>query len=159
MPPVKLFVLPVLSPVVLLITIALGASIVAVQVWVGAKQKELGVGSMQLLHQSTPQSSLMLLGAVLVMEQPLMTTTGGPLGFDYTFAAVATIIVSALLGLAVSLSTFLVIGATSSLTYNVVGHIKTTIIIGGGLVLFDDTLPPAKVGPPSLTCLLPVAIE
>ena len=34
------------------------------------------------------------------------------------------ILLSAVLGLLVSLSTFLVIGATSSLTYNVIGHVK-----------------------------------
>ncbi len=32
---------------------------------------------------------------------------------------------SAVLGILVSLSTFLVIGATNSLTYNIVGHVKT----------------------------------
>lgn len=37
---------------------------------------------------------------------------------------------------AVSLSTFLVIGATSSLTYNIVGHLKTVIILTGGVVFF-----------------------
>ena len=42
-----------------------------------------------------------------------------PRRFEYTWAAVVAIGVSAVLGLLVSLSTFLVIGATSSLTYNV----------------------------------------
>ena len=40
----------------------------------------------------------------------------------------------------VNLSTFLVIGATSSLTYNVVGHIKTVIILTGGVVFFGDSM-------------------
>ncbi len=42
------------------------------------------------------------------------------LGYHYTWAAIFAIAISAALGLLVSLSTFLVIGATSSLTYNVV---------------------------------------
>jgi solute carrier family 35, member E3 len=41
-----------------------------------------------------------------------------------TPAAAVAIGLSAVLGLLVSLSTFLVIGATSSLSYNVIGHIK-----------------------------------
>ena len=45
-------------------------------------------------------------------------------GYHYTGAAVVAILLSAVLGLLVSLSTFLVIGATSSLTYNVIGHVK-----------------------------------
>ena len=60
-------------------------------------------------------------------------------------AAVAAIAVSAGLGLLVSLSTFLVIGATSSLTYNVVGHIKTVIILAGGCLFFGDEMPPKKL--------------
>ncbi len=57
----------------------------------------------------------------------------------------AAIVVSAALGLLVSLSTFLVIGATSSLTYNVVGHIKTVIILSGGCLFFGDSMPPKKL--------------
>ena len=39
-----------------------------------------------------------------------------------------------------------VIGATSSLTYNVVGHVKTVIILAGGVVFFGDTMPIKKAG-------------
>ena len=55
-----------------------------------------------------------------------------------------------MLGLVVSLSTFLVIGATSSLTYNVVGHVKTVIILVGGVVFFGDRMPLAKLAGISL---------
>lgn len=48
-----------------------------------------------------------------------------------TPAAGVAIALSAVLGLLVSLSTFLVIGATSSLSYNVIGHVKTVIILTG----------------------------
>ncbi len=37
-----------------------------------------------------------------------------------------------------------VIGATSSLTYNVVGHIKTVIILTGGCLFFGDEMPLKK---------------
>ena len=57
---------------------------------------------------------------------------------------------SAVLGLLVSISTFLLIGATSALTYNVCGHIKTVIILAGGVVLFGDAMPPQKLAGISL---------
>lgn len=38
-----------------------------------------------------------------------------------------------------------VIGATSSLTYNVVGHVKTVIILSGGVMFFGDSMPAKKV--------------
>jgi solute carrier family 35 protein E3 len=62
------------------------------------------------------------------------------LGYEYTWGAIVAIAVSAILGLLVSLSTFLVIGATSSLTYNVVGHLKTVIILSGGCIFFGDSM-------------------
>ncbi len=53
----------------------------------------------------------------------------------------------------VSLSTFLVIGATSSLTYNVVGHIKTIIILTGGCMFFGDEMPLKKLAGISIAML------
>ena len=98
------------------------ASTAAYQIWAGTTQKELGAGSMQLLDQYAPLAAAMLGVLVPIMEPVgLGGGRGGArgaradtlLGFDYTPAAVAAIAVSAGLGLLVSLSTFLVIGATS----------------------------------------------
>lgn len=118
------------------------------QIWAGSKQKELQASSMQLLHQYTPQAAL-LLGALIPIMEPLGKFGSKDqqtlLGYQYTPAAAAAIIISALLGLLVSLSTFLVIGCTSSLTYNVVGHLKTVIILTGGCMLFGDEMPPKKL--------------
>jgi multidrug transporter EmrE-like cation transporter len=47
--------------------------------------------------------------------------------------------------LLVSLSAFLVIGATSALTYNIASHAKTVLIILGGVALFGDAAHPAKL--------------
>lgn len=67
------------------------------------------------------------------------------LGYRYTPASIIAIAASSVLGLLVSLSTFLVIGSTSSLTYNVVGHVKTVIILLGGVVIFGDRMPIQKL--------------
>ncbi|KAK9844032.1 hypothetical protein WJX81_002459 [Elliptochloris bilobata] len=116
------------------------------QIWAGTKQKELQAGSMQLLNEYSPIAAGMLAVLVPVFE-PVGWGTREPgtlLGFSYTWPAVAAIAISAVLGLLVSLSTFLVIGATSSLTYNVVGHIKTVIILTGGCMFFGDEMPLKK---------------
>lgn len=105
------------------------------QIWAGSIQSELGLGSMQLLHQYIPVAAAQL-GAVVLLLEPL----GDIVGYEYTFGSVAAILISAVLGLLVNLSTFLVIGATSSLTYNVVGHVKTVIILTGGILFFGDTM-------------------
>ena len=126
------------------------AATTAYQIWAGTKQRELSAGSMQLLDQYAPIAAGMLSGLVLLRE-PIGKPGAVPpdpdtlLGFPYSAGAVAAIAVSAGLGLLVSLSTFLVIGATSSLTYNVVGHVKTVIILGGGCLFFGDEMPPKKL--------------
>ena len=48
------------------------------------------------------------------------------------------------LGLLVSWSTFLMIGATSGLTFNVIGHLKLIIVLAGGVAFFGDQMPPKK---------------
>ena len=118
------------------------------QIWAGVKQKELGLGSMQLLHQYVPLAAALLGGLVLFLE-PMgwrYATKDTILGYPYSFSSLTAILVSAVLGLLVNLSTFLVIGATSSLTYNVVGHVKTVIILTGGVMFFGDTMPLKKLG-------------
>jgi solute carrier family 35 protein E3 len=117
------------------------------QVWAGAKQKELDVTAMQLLHQVSPVA-VVLLALLIPLLEPVGFTDPGPetvLGYTFTTKATLCIAVSCVLGLLVTLSTFLFIGATSSLTYNVVGHLKTVGIISAGLMFFGDTMPLPKL--------------
>ncbi|KIY96905.1 Solute carrier family 35 member E3 [Monoraphidium neglectum] len=112
------------------------------QVWAGTKQKELGLNGMQLLQQVSPYSVLLLLVLVPVVEPVgwYDPKQGTILGYVFTPAAVAWIAASSALGLVVTLSTFLFIGATSSLTYNVVGHLKTLLIVAAGVLFFGEEL-------------------
>ena len=48
------------------------------------------------------------------------------------------VIVSALLAFLVNLSIFLVIGRTSPVSYNVLGHLKLSIILTSGYVIFGE---------------------
>lgn len=101
------------------------------QIWAGSKQKELKASSMQLLHAYTPHATIML-GLLVPMLEPVgwgASHTAQAPGFEpdstlltytYTSPRLMAIFISSFLGLMVSLSTFLFIGATSSLTYNVV---------------------------------------
>ena len=114
------------------------------QIWAGSKQKELQVGSMQLLHQFSPMAAIMLAILVPILEPVgLFQNTPNKLtlmNFNYTLSSVTAIVVSSILGLIVSISTFSLIGITSSLTFNIVGHLKTVTILAGGCLLFGDTL-------------------
>ena len=81
---------------------------------------------MQLMDNYCPYAAGLLCFLVpmfepLGIETPLVKHQAVTLlNFPYTKVIVGAIALTAVLGLLVSLSTFLVIGATSSLTYNVV---------------------------------------
>jgi solute carrier family 35 protein E3 len=118
------------------------------QVWTGVKQKQLGVNGNQLLHQVAPVAVLLL--AVLVpLVEPVGSFTKPAehtlLGYTYSRGAVGWILLSSCLGLVVTLSTYLFIGVTSPLTYNVVGHLKTVLIVTSGVVFFGDTITAKKM--------------
>jgi hypothetical protein len=95
------------------------------QIWAGSKQKELGASSMQLMHQFAPHAAALLALLVLGMEPVGLPglprrdpAQGTILGYAYAPLAVGAIMTTAVLGLLVSLFRFLVIGATSSVTFN-----------------------------------------
>lgn len=50
----------------------------------------------------------------------------------------AFIVLSCLISVSVNFSTFLVIGKTSPVTYQVLGHLKTCLVLAFGYVLLQD---------------------
>jgi len=116
------------------------------QILIGKIQKQLKASSNQLLVSYTPFVVVMLACCTPIdMQLP----ENKEFGFDSykawynescTTEAVITIIISGCLGMLVSLSTFLMIGATSPLTYNIVGHLKTVSILTMGVLLFGDSM-------------------
>ena len=96
------------------------------QILIGTMQKDLNASANQLLVAYTPYSFTMLF---LISPVDLMLPDNKAQGWDaynlwiqnnFTTAAVVTIVLSGCLGLLVSLSTYLLIGHTSALTYNIV---------------------------------------
>nr|XP_033808027.1 solute carrier family 35 member E3-like [Geotrypetes seraphini] len=117
---------------------ALGVVVTALyQVWVGAKQQDLQVNSMQLLYYQAPMSSLMLLCIVPVFEP--VFGEGGLFG-PWSLSAIIMLLGSGVVAFLVNLSIYWVIGNTSPVTYNMFGHFKFCITLLGGYVLFKDPL-------------------
>ncbi|KAM9772578.1 solute carrier family 35 member E3 [Syngnathus typhle] len=107
------------------------------QVWVGTKQHELQVNSMQLLYYQAPLSSGFLT-AVIPFFEPL-TGDGGIFG-PWSLPALMTVFFSGAVAFLVNLSIYWIIGNTSAVTYNMFGHFKFCITLIGGYVLFQDPL-------------------
>ncbi|KAF7642845.1 hypothetical protein LDENG_00249620 [Lucifuga dentata] len=107
------------------------------QVWVGAKQQELQVNSMQLLYYQAPLSSGFLLGLVPLFEP--LTGDGGIIG-PWSLSALVTVLFSGVVAFLVNLSIYWIIGNTSAVTYNMFGHFKFCITLIGGYLLFQEPL-------------------
>lgn len=109
------------------------------QIYVGTKQKELGVNSTQLLTNMVPVSAV-----IALILTPFLDNTGlfgtpdghSLMEYEFTMASIVAVLGSAVLAVFVNLSIFLVIGATSAVTYNVVGHFKTILVLSFSFIMF-----------------------
>ncbi|KAJ0083465.1 hypothetical protein Patl1_30674 [Pistacia atlantica] len=106
------------------------------QILTNTIQKRLNVSSTQLLYQSAPFQA-----AVLFVSGPLvdqLLTKQNVFAFKYSPIVLAFIILSCIISVSVNFSTFLVIGKTSPVTYQVLGHLKTCLVLGFGYTLLHD---------------------
>lgn len=103
------------------------------QIWIGTKQKQFDVTSSQLLLNQAPSSALMLL-IVAPFSDSIPTFSSVPAAGWVAF------FFSGVIALLVNLSQFLIIGKTSAVTYNVVGHMKTCIIVTAGWAMANQAV-------------------
>ncbi|KAI4383798.1 hypothetical protein MLD38_009597 [Melastoma candidum] len=106
------------------------------QILTNTIQKKLNVSSTQLLYQSAPFQA-----AILFVSGPLVDrclTKQNVFAYPYSTIVLGTIMLSCLIAVAVNFSTFLVIGKTSPVTYQVLGHLKTCLVLAFGYTLLHD---------------------
>ncbi|KEH30028.1 putative sugar phosphate transporter domain-containing protein [Medicago truncatula] len=106
------------------------------QILTNTIQKKLNVTSTQLLYQSAPFQA-----AILFVSGPLvdrMLTKQNVFAYKYSPLVLTFIIMSCVIAVSVNFSTFLVIGKTSPVTYQVLGHLKTCLVLGFGYTLLHD---------------------
>ncbi|XP_057526841.1 UDP-xylose transporter 1 [Amaranthus tricolor] len=106
------------------------------QILTNTIQKRLNVSSTQLLYQSAPFQAAVLFVFGPVVDKFL--TNQNVFGFNYSPLVLGFIILSCLIAVSVNFSTFLVIGKTSPVTYQVLGHLKTCLVLGFGYTLLHD---------------------
>ncbi|KAG1338139.1 UDP-xylose transporter 3 [Cocos nucifera] len=106
------------------------------QIMTNTIQKRFKVSSTQLLYQSSPYQALTLFIIGPFLDGLL--TNQNVFAFNYTPLVLVFIVLSCLISVSVNFSTFLVIGKTSPVTYQVLGHLKTCLILAFGYVLLHD---------------------
>ncbi|XP_072176965.1 solute carrier family 35 member E3-like isoform X1 [Diadema setosum] len=118
------------------------------QVWVGRKQHEFQVNSMQLLYYQAPLSAALLL-FVVPLNEPVVGEGG--LFSSWPREVYFILLASCCVAFSVNLSIYWIIGNTSPITYNMVGHAKFCLTLLGGYFLFHDPLSLNQLGGVLLT--------
>ncbi|XP_043724665.1 UDP-xylose transporter 3 [Telopea speciosissima] len=106
------------------------------QIMTNTIQKRFKVSSTQLLYQSCPYQAMTLFIVGPFLDGLL--TNQNVFAFKYTPQVLVFIVLSCLISVSVNFSTFLVIGKTSPVTYQVLGHLKTCLVLAFGYVLLRD---------------------
>uniref|UniRef100_A0A6V7QRD8 Sugar phosphate transporter domain-containing protein n=1 Tax=Ananas comosus var. bracteatus TaxID=296719 RepID=A0A6V7QRD8_ANACO len=106
------------------------------QIMTNTIQKRFKVSSTQLLYQSCPYQALTLFIVGPFLDGLL--TNQNVFAFNYIPLVLVFIVLSCLISVSVNFSTFLVIGKTSPVTYQVLGHLKTCLVLTFGYVLLHD---------------------
>ncbi|CAA2999155.1 UDP-xylose transporter 3-like [Olea europaea var. sylvestris] len=106
------------------------------QIMTNTIQKNFKVSSTQLLYQSCLYQAMTLLVSGPFLDRFL--TNQNVFSFNYTPKLVFFIVLSCLISVSVNFSTFLVIGKTSPVTYQVLGHLKTCLVLAFGYVLLSN---------------------
>ncbi|XP_057512194.1 UDP-xylose transporter 3-like [Actinidia eriantha] len=106
------------------------------QIMTNTIQKKFKVSSTQLLYQSCPYQAITLFITGPFVDGLL--TNQNVFAFKYTRLVLVFIVLSCLISVSVNFSTFLVIGKTSPVTYQVLGHLKTCLVLAFGYTLLHD---------------------
>lgn len=106
------------------------------QIMTNTIQKKFSVSSTQLLYQSAPFQTAVLFVSGPLVDQCL--TKQNVFAYTYSPIVLTFIILSCLIAVSVNFSTFLVIGKTSPVTYQVLGHLKTCLILAFGYTLLHE---------------------
>ena len=105
------------------------------QIFTSTYQKSLGCNAMQLLYHTAP----MIAGGMLIMC-PMFDNVTELMNYQYTYGVVGRISMSCCFALGVNISNYMVLGKTSPLTYQVLGHLKTVLILILGVVIFHKEI-------------------
>jgi len=106
------------------------------QIWTGAKQKEHGLQGLQFQHSQAHAVTIIVGVLALIFEVILPDRENSLLYHDFTAPELVLILVSCILAIAVNVTSASLIGKTSAVTYQVVGHMKTCLVLIGGFMLF-----------------------
>ena len=99
-------------------------------------QKSHEVSSFQMLLNVAPMEGAMLLVIGPFWDYSIVGSTAY-IGYEWSNPALLTVLGTCALAVGVNLATFFLLGKTSPVSYQVMGHLKTVLVLGGGFLFFD----------------------
>lgn len=105
------------------------------QVYFSPLKKGLGLDAFQLLLHTSPWLTF---GSFISV--PVFENTDALLNYDLTSSAIFGVLLTCLVAVGYNVTNYVVLGELSPLTYNIIGHVKTILIVSVGSLMFN-TLP------------------
>lgn len=110
------------------------------QIGAGSLQKSLDCSALQLQLYTAPLSALFILPFVPLFDDWSVGSPTGIWEFEFTTANTGAILATGAMAFLVNVSIFWVIGRSSAVSYNTLGHFKTCFILVSDFLLFGRPL-------------------
>ena len=108
-----------------------------VSILCSSHQSTYGLSSSQLLANVSPLEAGVLLYLGPLWDYSIVRRTAY-IDYQWTSEAFIVVLFSCFLAVFVNGATFYLIGKSSPLSYQVMGHLKTVFTLGGGFIFFDS---------------------
>ena len=103
------------------------------QVFFGPLKKGLNLDAFQLLFHTSPWLTF---GSFISV--PVFENTEALIAYDLHPTLVYNVLLTCVIAVAFNVSNYVVLGEISPLTYNIIGHVKTIIIVSVGSLMFNS---------------------
>lgn len=106
------------------------------QIWSGTLQKSLDCNALQLQYYVAPLAAVFVLPFIPIFDNYSFSDLDSIWFFEFTPANLTLIATTGVIGFLVNISIFLVIGRSSPVSYNVLGHGKTIFVLLSDFLIF-----------------------
>ncbi|PXF46491.1 Solute carrier family 35 member E3 [Gracilariopsis chorda] len=106
------------------------------QIWSGTLQRSLDCNALQLQTYVAPLAALFILPLMPLLDQYDMNDLHSIWYYNLNVQNGAVIALTGFFGFLVNVSIFLVIGRSSAVSYNILGHCKTVVVLMSDFLLF-----------------------
>jgi len=108
------------------------------QIWGQTKQKELSLDALQLLSYQAPISAVILIPLTFMIDD--VWGEHGIYNYPWPTTAITVIVGSCIAAFGVNITSYMIVGKASPLTYQVLGHFKTCCVLAFGMIYYDSNV-------------------